>query len=192
MRAQEELSRIAEGIAGCRRCPLHRHRTRAVPGEGTGSSGIVLIGEAPGREEDATGRPFVGRAGRTLRRAIAEVGLDEGSLFITNAVKCRPPGNRRPTRGEIEACRPWLEAQLRALRPRAVVVLGGTALEALSGILRIAATLRELLERPVRAEAEWGECWVIGSYHPAYARFNRAVPEILRMALVRAKELAGA
>ena len=185
----EGLSEIAKGIEGCRRCPLFRHRTRTVPGEGSGDSGIVVIGEAPGKEEDASGRPFVGRAGRILRSAMADAGLDPGRAFITNAVKCRPPGNRRPTRQELEACRPWLEAQLRILRPRIVVVLGNTALDSVSSILGLETTIRDLMDTPTRASCPWGECWVLGAYHPAYTRFNRKVPEILRRTFEKALEI---
>lgn len=128
-------------VRGCTACPLHATRTCAVPGEGAGEgrgraesfSGVVLVGEAPGRNEDETGRPFCGAAGRNLDLALAAAGIARDDVFVTSIVKCRPPKNRDPTPQEKASCRPHLQAQLAALRPRVVVALGRHGLHGLLG-----------------------------------------------------------
>jgi uracil-DNA glycosylase family protein len=130
----ETLRRQAEA---CTACPLHRHATQTVFGEGDPRAAIVLVGEQPGDEEDRVGRPFVGPAGRLLDRALTRAGLDRSALYITNAVKHfkwrkdRAGGKRRiherPSPDEVEACRPWLEQELWLIRPEVVVCLGVTA-----------------------------------------------------------------
>ena len=111
----------------CTKCPLHKTRTHAVPGEGNPSSRVVLIGEAPGYWEDVQGRPFVGRSGRLLDKTLAEAGLDRTKVFITNIVKCRPPENRRPSKSELEICSVYINQQLELISPRVIVPLGNTA-----------------------------------------------------------------
>ena len=117
-----------EAVAGearvCRLCGLHAGRTKAVPGVGPADAEVVLIGEAPGFHEDQQGVPFVGAAGRLLDELLGQVGIERGRVFITNVIKCRPPGNREPEEGEVEACRGYLDRQLEILRPRVVVTLG--------------------------------------------------------------------
>jgi uracil-DNA glycosylase len=125
----DSLSRVSEEVRRCARCPLSELRTNAVPGEGPPDAGVVLVGEGPGRNEDAQGRPFVGAAGRQLEGMLMEAGLERARVFITNVVKCRPPENRRPTGAEADACRPYLERQLGLIRPRVVVLLGDSALK---------------------------------------------------------------
>ena len=129
------LEEIAARVRVCRRCGLCEGRTHAVPGEGTGRGGVLLVGEAPGRNEDATGRPFCGAAGRNLDLALQAAGIDRAEVFVTSIVKCRPPGNRDPTPEEKEACRPYLLEQVAALRPRVIVALGRHGLSGLSGEL---------------------------------------------------------
>ncbi len=119
--AMEEL---AAQIRGCARCPLHRTRTHAVPGEGDVHAAVMLVGEAPGYEEDRQGRPFVGASGRYLTEALARVGIRREELYITNVVKCRPPRNRDPRPPELEACSEYLERQIELVNPRIIVTLG--------------------------------------------------------------------
>lgn len=126
------LESVAQRVRSCVRCPLHAGRTNAVPGEGSGKLRVVLVGEAPGRNEDATGRPFCGAAGRNLDLALVAAGIDRSEVFVTSIVKCRPPENRDPTPAEKDACRPYLFEQVEALRPRVVVALGR---HGLSGLL---------------------------------------------------------
>jgi DNA polymerase len=130
---------LADSLAGecgaCRRCGLAATRQQVVVGRGNPNARLLLVGEAPGAEEEACGQPFVGRSGRLLEAMLAAAGLDsERDLYIANVIKCRPPGNRKPSRTEIEACRPWLERQIDLVRPQLVLLVGATALEALLGI----------------------------------------------------------
>lgn len=127
------LEAIAAEVAGCSRCPLSHNRTRTVPGEGSIDPPVLFVGEGPGEEEDRTGRPFVGAAGRYLDKWIAAAGLERGACFIANCVKCRPPQNREPHPDEIGACLPYLERQIAALAPRAIVCLGRIAAQTLLG-----------------------------------------------------------
>jgi len=122
---QAALHSIAEQIAACTRCPLHRERRRTVPGEGASSPQVMVIGEGPGLDEDRTGSPFVGRAGQYLNRWLQAINLDRKSnCFIANIVKCRPPGNRDPSPEESAACLPYLKRQIEILRPKAILTVG--------------------------------------------------------------------
>ncbi len=118
------LHDIAEQIAKCEKCPLHYSRKHPVPGEGSSNAKIMFIGEAPGYHEDRQGRPFVGASGRLLEELLNNVGIQRQDVFITNVVKCRPPGNRDPEPEEIAACRPYLEQQIDIIQPKLIVTLG--------------------------------------------------------------------
>lgn len=129
------LAAIAGEVSACTRCALHRGRGRAVPGEGVPNPLVLVVGEGPGAEEDATGRPFVGKAGQYLDKWLKAIDLDRGSnCFIANVVKCRPPGNRDPAPEESAACLPYLRAQIAALRPRAILAAGRVAAQILTGL----------------------------------------------------------
>ena len=134
------LQVLREAVQECRGCDLYRHASQAVFGEGPRSSTVVFIGEQPGDEEDRRGRPFVGPAGRLLDRALEEAGIDRSSTYVTNAVKhfkFEERGKRRlhkkPSAGEIKACRPWLEAELSRIKPSVIVCLGATAAQTMFG-----------------------------------------------------------
>jgi uracil-DNA glycosylase family 4 len=118
------LAQLATQIAACTRCPLAKGRTRTVPGEGNPDAKIMFIGEAPGFHEDQQGRPFVGAAGQLLEELLASIGLRRQDVYIANVIKCRPPNNRDPEPAEIAACDPYLEQQIRIIRPRIIVTLG--------------------------------------------------------------------
>ena len=125
--AQEKealLDEIAAEIRVCTRCELHRTRTNSVPGEGPADARIMLIGEAPGWNEDQQGRPFIGAAGKFLEELLAAAGLKRSDVFITNVVKSRPPGNRDPLPDEIAACAPFLQRQIDTIDPDVIVTLG--------------------------------------------------------------------
>jgi len=168
------LAALAARIRRCTLCELHGSRTRAVPGEGPARSHILLVGEAPGRTEDETGAPFRGVGGKLLDRALGEAGIRRDRVFITNAVKCRPPGNRKPHAGEVRTCRPYLVAQIAAVRPRVIGALGQTAAHDLLGteasLARVRGRWRRFEGRPV-----------VSTYHPAAVLYNRR----LYRALVR-------
>lgn len=161
------LDTIAEELVGCTRCPLHAGRTNIVVGEGNVSASIVFVGEGPGADEDAQGRPFVGRAGRVLNGLLEAVGLDRTEVYITNIVKCRPPGNRPPAGLEVAACLPFLEAQLEALSPRVVVPLGRVP----AGILLETDKPLGKLRGIVHARRGLS---VVPTYHPSFLLRNGA------------------
>ena len=119
-----ELSKLAEEVAVCTKCILSKSRTKAVPGEGPDHAQILFVGEGPGFHEDKQGRPFVGAAGQFLEELLAGIGMKREEVFITNIVKCRPPGNRDPMLEEIEACRSYLDRQIELINPRVIVTLG--------------------------------------------------------------------
>jgi uracil-DNA glycosylase len=134
------LEALASAADGCRGCPLYKDATQTVFGQGRSSARLMLVGEQPGDKEDKEGEPFVGPAGRLLDRALKEAGIDRAEAYVTNAVKhfkWRPRGTRRlhqtPRVGEIEACKPWLEAEVQAVEPEAVLALGATAARSLFG-----------------------------------------------------------
>ncbi len=129
----DSISAITDEIAACTLCALHKTRNRTVPGQGNPSPEIMFVGEAPGADEDAQGLAFVGRAGKLLTRMLENLGLSREEVFIANILKCRPPDNRTPLPDEIELCRPYLERQIKLLKPKAIVALGGTAVRGLLG-----------------------------------------------------------
>jgi DNA polymerase len=118
------LTELNAEIERCKNCELARHRTKVVPGEGPEDAKLLFIGEAPGWNEDQTGRPFVGQAGQYLDQLIGMIGYKRSQVFIANVIKCRPPENRDPMPGEIMACGRWLERQLDLIKPRVIVTLG--------------------------------------------------------------------
>lgn len=132
--AADSLARVAVEVAACRACRLCGGRTNTVPGEGGSRPRVMVIGEGPGREEDRSGRPFVGPAGQYLDRWLAAIDLQrDADCFITNVVKCRPPDNRDPRPEESSACLPFLQRQIRLLRPRALLSVGRIAGQVLTG-----------------------------------------------------------
>ena len=171
-----ELTNLYQEIRTCTRCPLHRSRTNAVPGEGPENAEIVFIGEAPGFHEDRQGRPFVGAAGRFLDELLGMIGLSREEVYICNVLKCRPPQNREPQPDEIEACRPYLDRQIQLIRPKIVVTLGRFSMARWfpnSRISRIHGRPRKL-----------GGRLYYPMYHPAAAlhqpRLRRMVEEDMR------------
>ncbi len=130
----QSLEKIATYISKCTNCELCKARVNTVPGEGNSDApDIMFVGEGPGVEEDALGRPSVGKAGKLLDKMIEAMGYQRDDVYITNVVKCRPPGNRKPQREEIALCLPYLQQQIGLIRPKVLVGLGGTAVEALLG-----------------------------------------------------------
>lgn len=157
---------LAEAIRVCRACGLCERRRQAVPGVGDMQADWLFIGEGPGSEEDARGEPFVGAAGQLLDAMLAALDLTrQKAVYIANAVKCRPPGNRTPESGEIEACRPWLQRQIVLLQPKIIVLLGKTAAQSLLGKQDRLADLR-------RQIFDYEGIPVVVTYHPAYLLRN--------------------
>ena len=124
------LKQIEEQIENCRKCRLWQNANHAVPGEGSTNAKVMLVGQNPGAEEDKTGKPFIGRSGKFLNKILAENGIRREEVFITNVVKHLSPENRKPLPDEIEACAPYLEAQIKAVKPKIVVLMGKVAWQA--------------------------------------------------------------
>jgi DNA polymerase len=169
------LDELSERILSCRKCGLAAGRTLAVPGEGNPRTGLMFVGEGPGHDEDVQGRPFVGRAGQLLTKIISAMSLDRGEVFITNIVKCRPPGNRVPRRDEVEACAPYLLEQIRAIRPRVIVTLGKSAADFFFPDAPLAMTA---LRGSFR---DWNGIPVMPTFHPSYLVRNEGNMELKRM-----------
>jgi uracil-DNA glycosylase family 4 len=150
-----ELEKIAEEVCRCRECDLGYIRTNAVPGEGNANTRIMFIGEAPGADEDAQGRPFVGRAGQLLNKIITACGLKRNDVFIANILKCRPPENRDPRAEEIISCFPYLQRQIEIINPEIIVALGAPAARTLLNTNKSIGQLR-------------------GQFHEYYAGIGRA------------------
>jgi DNA polymerase len=121
---KEFLDAVATEIIVCTKCPLWKTRKNAVPGEGNSESPVMFIGEAPGQSEDIKGKPFVGAAGKFLETMLSEIGLSRNDVFICNIVKCRPPRNREPMPNEIQTCTPYLNRQIKIIKPKIIVTLG--------------------------------------------------------------------
>ncbi len=155
---------LAKRIEQCTDCPLSKTRTKAVPGDGPSTADIMMIGEGPGFHEDRQGLPFVGPAGRFLDQLITSSGLKRKDVFITNVVKCRPPNNRDPLPGEIEACRKHLDEQIELINPKVIVTLGRFSMARFipnQTIGRVRAKARQVEERTIYP-----------MYHPAAALHN--------------------
>lgn len=157
----DTLEALAARVARCTACRLHDSRATTVFGEGGARSGLLLVGEGPGAEEDRTGRPFVGQAGQLLDRMVSAIGLDRDGVYIANTVKCRPPGNRDPGEDEMNACAPFLDRQVELLAPRVIVALGRVAAQRLTGSSKPLGALR----------GRWFSYRgvpLLATYHPAY------------------------
>ncbi len=174
------LNEIEEEIRRCKRCPLHLNRTNAVPGEGNPKARIVFIGEAPGRNEDLQGRPFVGAAGKLLTELLERIGLTREDVFITNVVKCRPPNNRDPKPEEISACLPFLERQLRIIDPDIIVALGRhSALTLLKLAGREERSIMRIRGKIFSLELFGRERKIMPTLHPAAALYNPKLRPLL-------------
>ena len=154
-------------VASCRRCELCETRKKVVFGQGAVNTPLVLVGEGPGEDEDASGMPFVGRAGQLLTKILMAVDIDRDSIFITNVVKCRPPGNRLPKQEEMLKCGDFLEAQLLLLRPRILVCLGNTPTK---WLLKTSEGITALRGRWF----DWRGIKLLPMFHPSYLLRNES------------------
>jgi uracil-DNA glycosylase len=174
---REHLLQVYREASICERCPLSTTRTKVVFGAGNADADLMFVGEAPGAEEDRQGLPFVGRAGALLNELLGEIGMSREDVFITNVLRCRPPGNRDPQPFEIESCWPYLSDSIRLIEPRVVCTLGNFATKLLSGsrtgISKVRGTpqVHRLGERTV---------FLLPLYHPAAALRTPSLVETLR------------
>ena len=171
---RKALEEIDQRVLVCTLCDLHRFRTHAVPGEGDRTAELMFIGEGPGRDEDAQGRPFVGRAGQLLRKIIAAMTFREDEVYITNMVKCRPPENRVPHHEEIEACSRYLIRQIELIRPKVIVTLGKTPTD------HFVPGREGMTARRGRFGSYLG-IPVMPTFHPSYLVRNEGNRELKRM-----------
>lgn len=171
LNSAEELKKIADDVKSCCQCQLYQQRRNAVPGEGSPHARIFFVGEAPGADEDAQGRPFVGRAGKLLDKIIIAMGLRRSDVFIGNILKCRPPGNRDPRSEEIIRCLPFLQRQLQTMKPEIIIALGAHAARTLLDTNKPIGQLRgRFHDYYLSEDAE--PIKLMPTYHPAYLLRN--------------------
>lgn len=175
------VTHISDEVIHCTRCQLCHTRKNAVPGEGSASAKIMFVGEAPGRFEDIQGKPFVGRAGMILEAALSKANISRSHVFITNIVKCRPPGNRRPKRDEIAKCRDYLNKQISIINPIIVCILGATAYSSLLGGKEITSNRGKLLNIN-------GINYFL-TIHPAATLYRRSLLQVLGEDLLKLSKL---
>ncbi len=170
--AGDTLPRIREDIGDCTRCKLHKGRTKIVFGTGNPNADLMFVGEGPGRDEDLSGEPFVGRAGKLLTDMIKAMGLQREDVYIANVVKCRPPENRLPEKDEITTCSPFLMRQIDTIKPKVICTLGSCS----------AQTLLQTAQGISKLRGEWFDfrgTKLMPTYHPAYLLRNPAAkPEV--------------
>lgn len=169
--SNDSLEKIASEVIGCPLCKLSRSRRNAVPGDGQLSSKIMFIGEAPGKNEDEQGKPFVGAAGMILNQALEKAGIKRAEVFITNVVKCRPPGNRVPENDERSICRQYLDRQISLIAPKIICILGSTAYSSILGGKSITKNRGKIMERN-------GQKYFL-TIHPAAAIYNKNLRSVL-------------
>lgn len=175
------LADIAARVRACTLCELHRMRTQAVPGAGTPNAEIMFIGEGPGWHEDRQGLPFVGAAGKFLDEMLEKIGLSREDVFITNVVKCRPPGNRDPLPDEMSACRAYLDEQIALIKPKVIVTLG-----------RFSMSLWFPNERISRIHGQarrFGDLVVVPMYHPAAALHQASLRATIEADMLRLPQI---
>jgi len=171
----------------CTNCGLSRGRHRIVNGCGPKDAKVLFVGEAPGAKEDDTGTPFVGRSGRFLDSVLAELGVDRDEVFITNIVRCRPPGNRKPNKSEIDSCQENLLRELKEVRPEVVVALGATAINFLTGN---SGKLDTMIGKEMKVDFAGINLTVVPCYHPSAAMRNRQMKSAFEKAVSKALSIS--
>lgn len=167
------IQQLMAEISLCRKCGLWKTRKNPVPGEGDINALVVFIGEAPGRWEDVEGKPFVGSAGNLLNRILRKIGLSRGDIYITNLVKCRPPGNRDPHLSEIESCSPYLDRQLDIIKPKIILTLGRHSTSYIFSKAGLTFTSISEVRGKIYEAKFWDSMFhLVASYHPAAALYN--------------------
>ena len=174
---KQALDAIAAEVAVCTLCPLSKGRTKSVPGDGHPETEVVFVGEGPGYNEDKEGRPFVGQAGGLLNELLKAIGWRREEVYITNVVKCRPPGNRDPEPSEIAACAPYLKRQLEVLDPAVIVTLGRHSLQTFMPGARISAV--HGTTAPTNPDTGASDATTYAMYHPAAALRQGSLKETM-------------
>ncbi|MFP4116312.1 MAG: type-4 uracil-DNA glycosylase [Candidatus Aenigmatarchaeota archaeon] len=180
MKRRKNIEELEERVKGCSKCDLSENRTNAVLGEGPGDADLMFIGEAPGREEDKEGRPFVGRAGKLLDELLENIGLAREEVYITNIILCRPPNNRDPEEEEIEACTPYLDEHISIVDPEIIVPLGSFATSYILDKYDLGdGTISGIHGKVFSVSNLKGQFKIIPQYHPAAALYNPELEDVL-------------
>ncbi|HJW19544.1 MAG TPA: uracil-DNA glycosylase [Candidatus Nitrosotalea sp.] len=168
----DKLDAVKNRVISCVNCSLSKSRTNAVPGNGNKNSDVIFVGEAPGRNEDLKGQPFVGTAGQILSEALTYAGFERENVYITNVVKCRPPDNRQPLTDERTACRPYLSEELEIIKPKIVCILGNTAYRSLLDGSEITKNRGKIVKSN-------GQLYFV-TVHPAAVIYNPGLRQVLK------------
>ncbi len=177
----QELETIKQNVIKCTKCELCKTRTNAVPGKGNFQSDVIFVGEAPGRNEDKNGEPFVGEAGKKLSIALEEAGISRDAIYITNIVKCRPPNNRVPNTSERNTCQEYLKQEISIIKPKIICVLGNTAFNSILG----GSEITKFRGKVVRKD---NQLYFL-TIHPAATIYNQKLIDVLKSDIVKLFDL---
>ncbi len=177
----QELETIKQNVIKCTKCDLCKTRTNAVPGKGNFQSDVIFVGEAPGRNEDRNGEPFIGVAGKKLSIALDEAGISRDDVYITNIVKCRPPNNRVPKTSERETCQEYLKQEISIIKPEIICILGNTAFNSILG----GSEITKFRGKVVRKD----NLLYFLTIHPAATIYNQKLIDVLKSDIAKLFEL---
>ena len=173
----QELEIIRQNVIKCTKCDLCKTRTNAVPGKGNFQSDVIFVGEAPGRNEDRNGEPFIGVAGKKLSIALDEAGISRDAVYITNVVKCRPPNNRVPKTSERDTCQEYLKQEISIIKPKIICILGNTAFNSILG----GSEITKFRGKIVRKD---NQLYFL-TIHPAATIYNQELIDVLKSDIVK-------
>lgn len=177
----QELDKVKQNVTKCTKCDLCKTRTNSVPGKGNFRSEVVFVGEAPGRNEDKNGEPFVGVAGKKLSIALEEAGISRDEVYITNVVKCRPPNNRVPSTAERNKCQEYLEQEMLIIKPKIICILGNTAFNSILGGSEITKFRGKIVQK--------GDQLYFLTVHPAATIYNQELIDVLKKDIAKLFEM---
>jgi len=177
----QELETIKQNVIKCTKCDLCKTRTNAVPGKGNFQSDVIFVGEAPGRNEDKNGEPFIGVAGKKLSIALEEAGISRDDVYITNIVKCRPPNNRVPTTNERDTCKEYLKQEIAIIKPEIICILGNTAFNSILG----GSEITKFRGKVVRKD----NLLYFLTIHPAATIYNQKLIDVLKNDIIKLFDL---
>ncbi|MGH1521688.1 MAG: uracil-DNA glycosylase [Nitrosopumilus sp.] len=173
----QKLKQIKQNVIECTKCDLCKTRTNSVPGKGNSQSDVIFVGEAPGRNEDQNGEPFIGAAGKKLSTALEEAGMSREDIYITNVVKCRPPNNRIPNSNERDTCMQYLEEEITIIKPKIICILGNTAFNSILG----GSEITKFRGKIVRKD---NQLYFL-TIHPAATIYNQKLIDVLKDDIVK-------
>ncbi len=177
----QELQTVKENVIKCTKCDLCKTRINAVPGKGNFQSDVIFVGEAPGKNEDQNGEPFIGVAGKKLSVALEEAGISRDDVYITNIVKCRPPNNRVPTTNERDTCKEYLKQEIAIIKPKLICILGNTAFNSILG----GSEITKFRGKVVRKD----NLLYFLTIHPAATIYNQKLIDVLKNDIVKLFDL---